>query len=217
MTLKEFIKKHTGVENVGNTPANKGQCVGLVMVYIDEVLGLSHFWGNAKDLLYNAPDDKWDKFLNTPLAVPIQGDVLVWKGIIINNIETPGHTAIFKEGNVNDFYSFDANYPVGSKPHIQYHTYDNLLGWMRPKKKPVELQDGSESLESNTGGDVAVKSKEWYKSRTLWVQALAIAGGLLLALSDNLAAGGTLTAMGIVGIILRVLTDRGLTFPSFRR
>ena len=39
--LKKFIKKYEGVSNVGNTPGNSGECVGLIQVYIAE-LGLKH-------------------------------------------------------------------------------------------------------------------------------------------------------------------------------
>jgi hypothetical protein len=131
VNLEEFIKKYIGVKNVGNTPENKGQCVGLVAVCIDD-LGLSHVWGHAKDLYANASDKEWIKILNTPTGVPVKGDVLVWKG---NSPTAVGHTAIFVDGNVNDFHSFDQNYPVGSAPHIQYHNYNNLLGWIRPKPK----------------------------------------------------------------------------------
>jgi hypothetical protein len=50
---------------------------------------------------------------------------------------TDGHVAIFMDGSVNDFYSFDANYPVGTYPHRQYHNYYQVLGWLRFIPQPV--------------------------------------------------------------------------------
>ena len=52
---------------------------------------------------------------------------MVWSGEI-------GHIAVFIEGNVDTFKSFDQNYPLGSPCHIQGHTYANVLGWLRFKK-----------------------------------------------------------------------------------
>lgn len=129
MNLDDFIKKYTGVKNVGNTNENRGECVGLVAVYVDE-LKLSHIWGNGCDLYINASDKEWTKILNTPLNIPQKGDVIVWKKTSSNPY---GHTGIFTSGNVLYFNSFDQNLPTGSTPHIQAHTYLNVLGFLRPK------------------------------------------------------------------------------------
>lgn len=54
------------------------------------------------------------------------------------------------------------------------------------------------------------KQKEWYKSRTLWVNTLVAFAGILMALADNIAAGGTITLFGIVNIVLRIVTNTQL-------
>ena len=51
--LQSFIAQYTGIANVGDTPQNKGQCVGLIEVWLD-LFNLNHIWGNAADLLSNA-------------------------------------------------------------------------------------------------------------------------------------------------------------------
>ena len=46
MILQDFINKYNGKGDVGNTPENKGECVGLVMVWIGDQ-GLPNIWCNA--------------------------------------------------------------------------------------------------------------------------------------------------------------------------
>ena len=53
-------------------------------------------------------------------------------------------------------------------------------------------------------------TKKWYESKTLWVNCLTIIGGLALWASDSLAAGGTLTVIGAVNVILRIVSDKKL-------
>jgi len=54
-------------------------------------------------------------------------------------------------------------------------------------------------------------AKKWYESKTLWVNGLAVVGGILLAVSDQLALGGTLGLAGLVNLVLRVVTTQGVT------
>ena len=55
-----------------------------------------------------------------------------------------------------------------------------------------------------------VFDKKWYQSKTIWINFLAITGGVLIALSGELNAGSTLTVAGIVNIILRTVTKTEL-------
>lgn len=54
------------------------------------------------------------------------------------------------------------------------------------------------------------EQKKWYTSKTMWVSGLQIVGGVLLVLSDELATGGALTALGVLHAILRVITKSKL-------
>jgi len=125
---KAFFNKYNGVPNVGNTPENKGQCVGLVMVFIAD-LGLPHIWGHAKDIYANAGSE-YEKIPNTPEGVPQLGDIIVWNGRMGGGY---GHIAIVEKATVDSFTSFDQNYPTGSAPRLVEHTYSSVIGWLRPK------------------------------------------------------------------------------------
>lgn len=128
--LNDFVVKWQGkyCEVAGSADA-KNQCVDLANAYIRDVLGLPIIeWTNAVDFPSKA-GDKYDFIANTPTGVPQQGDIIIWK-------PSPGHIAIFIEGDANKFRSFDQNFPTGSPCHIQEHTYQNVVGWLRAKNPP---------------------------------------------------------------------------------
>ena len=54
--------------------------------------------------------------------------------------------------------------------------------------------------------------KPWFKSKTLWVNVLAIIGGIATAISGELKAGGMLTLFGVVNTVLRVVTKSQIKF-----
>ena len=53
-------------------------------------------------------------------------------------------------------------------------------------------------------------SKPWWTSRTVWIAVLTILGGMITALAGELQAGGAITAIGIMNIILRVITTTAI-------
>ncbi len=57
-----------------------------------------------------------------------------------------GHVCVFVDGDVNGFRSFDANWPTGTLPHIQSHSYNGVLGWFHPKAVPAPAQGTIDSL-----------------------------------------------------------------------
>lgn len=124
--------KYNGKSNVGNTTENKGQCVGLVACYIDD-LGLPHVWGDAKDLFANADEKFFEKILNTPDAIPQEGDIIVWPGKFNNGA---GHTGIAMSGCTLDILKcFEQNDPIGSPCQEKDYfgnSYLIVTGWLRP-------------------------------------------------------------------------------------
>lgn len=135
MLLNDFIVRWNG-KYIDTDNAYGAQCMDEMHQYCVEVLGLS-------DLsILAAPSAKavWDTFSsvnghelfdkieNTTTGVPQEGDIVFW------NNAPYGHVAIFVEGDVNSFRSYDQNYPTGSPCHIQSHiNYTNVGGWVRFK------------------------------------------------------------------------------------
>lgn len=158
MTLQEFLIKWNGkyCEVAGSANA-QNQCVDLANAYIRDVLGLPIIeWTNAIDFPSKG-GDKYTYILNTPTGVPSEGDLVIWGN-------SPGHIAIFLDGNANSFTSFDQNYPTGSPCHIQGHTYANVLGWMHPKTLP---QVDQECMPKSQAEDFRRVKEGWNQLRAL--------------------------------------------------
>lgn len=146
MNLKEFIKKWTNkpVDFDGIYP---NQCMDLMHQYVYEVLGITDKSVLAAPSAYMVyANFRWGNLFkqikNTPLAVPKEGDIIVWgQGLGVH-----GHIAVFVEGDIMSFKSFDANWPIGSLPHVQHHDYTHVLGWLRPITTCGELEDKLEKV-----------------------------------------------------------------------
>ena len=129
LSFDDFIKLYTGIpcdfDNLYGT-----QCMDLAHFYAYLCLGITDKSVLAADCAKNA----WVKFqwpqyfkkeANGPVNFPTRGDIVIWK------TGNYGHIAICTDANSMTFHSFDANWPVGSYPHIQYHDYTNVLGWLK--------------------------------------------------------------------------------------
>lgn len=150
ISFDSFISKWTnrGIDFDG---AYGDQCMDLMHQYIVEVLGLAdprilaaayaRYVFERFDSMVGR--DKFTAIKNTPTGIPQKGDIVLWGAPYGSFIDTngrvqyAGHVAIFVEGNVNRFKSFDQNWPAGSKCHLQEHSYDGVIGWLRFKGTPV--------------------------------------------------------------------------------
>lgn len=135
MTFDEFKAKYNGV-GIDFDGAYGFQCMDLMHRYIVDVLGLSGYLfaaPTAYEAYLNANDSRFEKIDNTPTAIPQKGDIIFWKSNITGVTGSAGHVAVFDSGDVNSFNSFDQNYPTGSTPHIQHHSYAGLAGWLHFK------------------------------------------------------------------------------------
>lgn len=125
LNLSEFINTYTGKQGVGNTPQNIGQCVGLIEVW-DDNLGESHIWGDARNLVANAPMD-YEVFYT---GVPHPGDILCFDGTYGNGA---GHTGVVTDASPQGAMLFEQNDPLGSTPHLKFYPYAHMVGYIRPK------------------------------------------------------------------------------------
>jgi len=135
MNLSQFISKYSGkyLEVAGSANAIN-MCVDLANGYLKEVLNLPIVeWTNAVDFPSKVNPKDFEYILNTPEGVPEAGDIIIWGGKI-------GHIAIFVNGDVNWFTSFDQNWPTGSVCHLVDHSYSNVIGWLRPEGGNMSLQ-----------------------------------------------------------------------------
>lgn len=132
MTVSEFFTKYNG-RPIDFDGYYGNQCMDLYNQYNKEVVGaprviapLAHeVW--TKNLY---PTNFYTKIANTPNGIPQKGDIVIWSKYANGG---PGHIAVYYDGDVMQFRSFDQNWPTGSYCHFQPHNYNYVLGWLRPK------------------------------------------------------------------------------------
>jgi surface antigen len=124
--LAKFIGQYLGVANTGENPVNRGQCVGLIEVWLT-ANKKPHIPGNAVDLLANADLKVYKKFGNTPTNIPLVGAVVCWNATWGGGY---GHTAVVVAANVNQLVVFEQNDPTGAPPVVATHNYNGVAGWL---------------------------------------------------------------------------------------
>lgn len=130
MTTDAFYHEWDG-RQVPSRGGITGQCVSLVQRWAEEngVSGTPVFPVPAAKDMVNARPDTYQWIPNTPSGVPGNGDIVVWG----TGVGPYGHTAVFIDGDANNFRSFDQNWPTGSAAHVQNHNYNGVAGWLRLK------------------------------------------------------------------------------------
>lgn len=156
--LQQFQAKYTGQTGVGNTSANMGQCVGLVSLWQD-ILGVPHEYGNAKDLLADANTTFFSVIQNDPTSTtqfPVTGDIMVWGDTWGNGF---GHTAIIVSANGTSFSSFEQNDINTQDPNgaceVLTHDYTGVLGWLHfVGTLPATTTSGTNMFKLPSGTEV---------------------------------------------------------------
>jgi surface antigen len=124
--LVGFISRHIGVANTGDNPINRGQCTGLVEVWLDENKR-PHIYGNAKDLLTNADVAQYRVFHNSPTNFPPPGAIVCWDQTWGAG---DGHTAVVVAASSMYLVVFEQNNPEAHPPIVNTHGYSGVLGWI---------------------------------------------------------------------------------------
>lgn len=133
MTLAEFVAKYTG-KFVTAPGGLGGQCVDLANQYGQEVFGFPHEWKNAIDWFgFDSAHWSWVKNdAGNAAQFPEAGDVVVWGPDAQVGTGPLGHIDIWLSGDGFQFHGFDQNWPVGSPAHVQWHSYEGVIGWAKP-------------------------------------------------------------------------------------
>lgn len=124
--LLSFIASYWGKANTGDTPENRGQCVGLVELWID-ANKRPHIYGNAVDLLADAPTAAYTVVGNVPANYPPTGAIVCWGGTWGGGF---GHTAVVVVATRDVLVVFEQNDPEGSAPVVAKHDYSGVQGWL---------------------------------------------------------------------------------------
>ena len=154
MTVDEFIAKYNNKDcEVGGSSNAVNQCVDLANAYIMEVLGRPQIlWTNADDFPSKCTDFcDWIPYIKG--LIPPEGSLIIWE------LADTGHIALSTEdADTNRFKSFDQNWPVGSKCHLQEHNYNNVIGWLHPKGLDVSCEKDLSDCQTNL--DIKVRERD---------------------------------------------------------
>lgn len=131
--FQQFLNQYNG-KFVDYDGAYGNQCFDLVNKW-STTLGYRPFGGLYASGIYSQPQGNYSQIPNSPTAVPQAGDIIVWNNRYGGGF---GHTGIATgEGDTNYFVSFDQNYPTGSPSKPVRHSYDGVIGWLRPNNLNV--------------------------------------------------------------------------------
>ena len=180
MTLKTFINtyknRYLEWDNSGSKSTN--QCVDLAKAWLQQRDGTKvntgpgmATWGNAKYWWINFPKKLSDAGYSKihPTMQPLDGDVAVFDGEY-------GHVSIVCDEdkyNGKTFYTFDQNWPTGSKCKKVNHDKTKLLGFLRREYvvcREANIRAGSsitskivDTVPKGTKLIVTGKYGKWYR------------------------------------------------------
>lgn len=168
ISYEDFIKANLGKSVEREDPTNVDQCVDWAFAYLDDVLGvprsaIRHL--RAYQIWTDATDETrkyFDLIPNTATNTPQKGDLVVFD----TTVGVSGHICL-ASGNVSGvdtFQSTDENW--NGHLYIEYiwHSYNGVLGWLRPKTvttTPIPTPSASGGALPANYGDIIKKSSNW--------------------------------------------------------
>ena len=158
MNLTQFYNTYNG-QTVGD-----GECPALVKAYEREVLGFTEYYGLTyayqwyTDYPNNSGLQNHYERYTVGNGLPIRGDIIVWSSAVGSGA---GHVGIaYSNISAANFVSFDQNWSVHHVSQLENHTWNNVLGWLRPKGHTPPVPPTPTEYEGNN-------YKKWlYSSRT---------------------------------------------------
>lgn len=158
MHFNDWVKTYYG-KATDYDGAYKAQCVDLIKLFEDKVLGLKPqacgdawaYYANYNSIPFLK--NNFIRIANTREFVPKKGDVVVWS----KGLGPYGHIAVATgEGNTSYFYSYDQNWTGRHDPMTRIrHSYDYVYGVLRPKNQ--SNINGTAPAQPTTSGTYKVK------------------------------------------------------------
>ncbi len=139
MTLDQCYQKYQGQSVlVSADPSDRGQCVQWADIVLHEVYNEPIHYGNAIDW-YNNPGELLQNFdrISAASGYPKKGDFVIWNqgvGSIYGHIDVCA-----EDGTPSGFKGYDSNWGGNKTVHAVQHTYNSVLGYLRPKGKGQDM------------------------------------------------------------------------------
>jgi CHAP domain len=124
--LLAFITAEVGKAGAGTNSVNRGQCTGLVALWLAAEAKPAIF-ADGKDMLTAADPAVYTVTQNSPKNFPSAGDVVSWNESFGAG---HGHTAIAVQAGELRLVVFEQNNPDGAAPRLAVHGYTAVQGWL---------------------------------------------------------------------------------------
>ncbi len=140
MSYEEFKNKWLG-KPIDYDGKYLAQCVDVYRMYVKEVLGCpqSPPVVGAKDIWNTYLPEFFNRIENSTDNKPEQGDIVIW------GMDPYGHIAICDHATLTTLTCFEQNWKEldgSGVTELRLHgNYNNVLGWLRCKIKPVNDSD----------------------------------------------------------------------------
>lgn len=203
MIFDEFVKNYNG--KATDYDGGYGvQCVDLIKLYADKVLGLKFgAFGDAHAYYDNFNNiemlkQNFERITNTPEFIPQKGDIMVWNK---NRGGGCGHVAICNGvGTTSYFCSYDQNWNGTKAMQLVKHTYSNVYGVIRPKNQSnINNLKNGDIVEVNIKVGICAQEGDFLlcdnfvlrdDRRQFWVHKSVVKDGILQARSTVCAVEG---------------------------
>jgi hypothetical protein len=149
MNLQPLVEQFNGKLMFFDDESYNGQCTQIVKKWAQlNKLPIPNSGGTNKAADYKNFTNGYQFIVNTPDNIPSSGDIVIWDSRVGQGY---GHVAVFIEGDVNTFRSFDQNWPKGSPCHTQHHNYSCVSGWLHfiPIENPPQAPTNNNKYNFN--------------------------------------------------------------------
>ena len=131
MNLATFVSTYNG------TVVGDGQCVALIKLYEDDVLGFIQYFGLPYAYQYYTeyPNNAglqahYDRYTLSD-GLPAPGDIVVFDN---NTGGGAGHVSIvYSDISSSGYTGFDQNWSTPGRCSLDSHNYNYVLGYLKPK------------------------------------------------------------------------------------
>ena len=163
--LQEFIDENNFKKVEVYDASNLYQCYDLITKWC-QTLGLKPPRTLYAYQIFSQDYQQFEKIKNEKDNHPEAGDIVVFSKAYNG---TAGHTAIATgegktEGKSSDWFeAFSQNDPVGSPSVLKKYLYDYVLGWLRPKREYIKIDNYYRGIDLNNLESVRVAVDTWHQ------------------------------------------------------
>ena len=172
-----ILDKYKGKKVEAEDSSNLYQCFDWAFVYCDEIevpreairhLYAYEIWTKPNDLTLQY----FDYIPNTPNGTAQLGDIVIFS----NKVGVAGHVSVCQKADKNSLTSLDENWNGHSYCEYITHSYDSVLGWLRPNMVTMSIDEAD---------SIRLRRDELYREATTLKEKIDFLNIELKTLADD--------------------------------